>query len=68
MAKENCAPHVRLMNQVLEENLREDGYWRPRLFVSGNRDVSVDDIAHDFCKMEKARKAGNGTRLAAVPF
>lgn len=51
------ATYLEEMNAILAEKRRQ-GKGGIRLFAKDGRDVSSEDIAHDFVKIERARKTG----------
>ena len=52
------ATYLEEMNAILAEKRRQ-GNGGIRLFAKDGRDVSSEDIAHDFVKIERARKTGH---------
>jgi len=54
--KEQCQyPYVSVMNDILSAK-RDAGMFSLRMFVqSRNQDISIDDLARDFCNMEFSR-------------
>ena len=67
MAEDSKSPNVVKMESLLAE-CRQEGYDGVRLFVPNNRDISIDDIAHDFCALETARRNGNAVVSQTVSF
>ena len=67
MAEDSKSPNVVKMESLLAE-CRQEGYDGVRLFVPNNRDISIDDIAHDFCALETARRNGNAAVSQTVAF
>lgn len=67
MADDSKSPNV-LKMQALLEQCRSDGFDGVRLFVPNSRDISVDDIAHDFCALEQARREGKVVAAESVNF
>ena len=55
MGEDRKSPNILKMESLLSECQR-DGFDGVRLFVPNNRDISLDDIAHDFCVLETARR------------
>ena len=55
MGEDLKSPNVLKMESLLSECQRE-GFDGVRLFVPNSRDISLDDIAHDFCVLETARR------------
>ena len=67
MGEDSKSPNVLKMESLLGECQRE-GYDGVRLFVPNSRDISLDDIAHDFCALETARRNGNAVVSPTVAF
>ena len=67
MAEDSKSPNVVKMESLLAE-CRQEGYDGVRLFVPNNRDISIDDIAHDFCSLEMARRNGACVERMAANF
>ena len=67
MGEDVKSPNVLKMESLLGECQRE-GYDGVRLFIPNNRDISLDDIAHDFCALEMARRNGTCVERMAANF
>jgi len=59
--------YIDQMNNLLREKAAA-GTRGIRLFVPNSRDINVEDVAHDFCMMEKARKDDKVTRRTSLGF
>lgn len=67
MGEDVKSPNVLKMESLLSE-CQQEGYDGVRLFVPNSRDISLDDIAHDFCALETARRSGNAAVSQTVAF
>lgn len=67
MPEESKSPNVIKMDALIKQ-CQAEGFDGVRLFVPNNRDISIDDIAHDFCALEAARRAGKMMETATVDF
>ena len=67
MGEDLKSPNVLKMESLLSECQRE-GFDGVRLFVPNSRDISLDDIAHDFCALETARRNDKAVVSQTVAF
>ena len=65
MGEDSKSPNVLKMDSLLSECQRE-GFDGVRLFVPNSRDISLDDIAHDFCVLETARRSNKAVVSQSV--
>lgn len=61
--------YIDQMNRILTEK-RATGTGGVRLFVPEGGDFSLEDVAHDFCKVEEARANGElkVEKVTSLPF
>ena len=61
--------YIDQMNRILTEK-RATGTGGVRLFVPEGGDFSLEDVAHDFCKVEEARTNGalKAEKVTSLPF
>lgn len=55
MIQENVMPYVQEMNGCLDA-MKGDGISGLRMFVQRSSDITEDDLAADFLRMEEARR------------
>lgn len=65
--KEEIPPSVREMDAILKQKFG-NGCSGIRLFVSSNRDISNEDIARNFCLVEKAKPLAVYDEKNPLPF
>lgn len=59
--------YIAQMDELLAKK-REQGTLGVRLFVQNSQDLTAEDIACDFCKMDEAIKSGKVAHLNALGF